>query len=156
MMVLGVLGLVLGPPVVAPLAWYMAHQDLKEMAAGRMDPAGRKQTQLARIFAIIGTAIWPVLLCSCCSISLMYQFINGSSLISAAGSHRITKGDFDRVQMGMNKEEVTAILGRPARTEERNGQLHWYWYEKGGPTTFNVTFNSRGRVDGVGYETPDE
>jgi outer membrane protein assembly factor BamE (lipoprotein component of BamABCDE complex) len=154
-MVLGVLSLVIAPLILGPIIWFMARHDLKEMAAGRMDSEGRSKTQLARILAIIATLLWPVIMCTCCGGSLLFQAIQGSKLIPAIGSHRITKGEFDRVQMGMTKDEVTAILGRPARAEYDEYQQHWYWYEKDGRTTFNVTFNSRGRVDGVGYQTPD-
>jgi GYF domain 2 len=38
-------------------AWVMGHADLKEINAGRMDPAGRGLTQAGMIIGIIGTVI---------------------------------------------------------------------------------------------------
>lgn len=155
LLTLGILGLFLAPLILAPITWFMAHNDLKEMGAGRMDSAGRTQTQTARIFSIVGTLLWPFLMCSCCGGTLVYQFIEGGVLISAVGSHRITRADFDRVKGGMTKQQVTDILGRPARTDYHGGQLNWYWYEKNGRATFNIEFDSRDRVQGRGIETPD-
>jgi hypothetical protein len=155
MMILGILSLIVGPPVVSVITWFMAHDDLKEKAAGRMDSAGRKRTQTARLLAIVGTVLWPCLLFCCCGGMLVYQFIEGGPLISAVGSHRITRAEFDRVRADMTKKEVAAILGRPARTEYRDGELCWYWYEKNGRATFDIRFDSHDRVQGQGIETPD-
>ena len=56
-LVLGILsipccGLFTGIP-----AWIMASGDLKEMAAGTMDPAGRSNTTAGKICGIIGTCL---------------------------------------------------------------------------------------------------
>jgi hypothetical protein len=39
------------------VAWVMASKDLKEMAAGRMDPAGQGMTKAGMICGIIGIAL---------------------------------------------------------------------------------------------------
>ena len=53
-LVLGILSLVLcGPIGIA--AWIMGNTDLKEIDAGRMDPAGRGNTHAGRICGMIGT-----------------------------------------------------------------------------------------------------
>jgi len=54
-LVLGILSLVLcGPVGIA--AWILGNSDLKEIDAGRMDPAGRSTTNAGRICGMIGTA----------------------------------------------------------------------------------------------------
>jgi hypothetical protein len=53
---LGILGLVVcGPLGIA--AWIMGSNDLKEMAAGTMDPSGRGNTQAGKICGIIATIL---------------------------------------------------------------------------------------------------
>jgi hypothetical protein len=65
-LVLGIVGLVVGllgsfccgifgiaGCVCGIIAWVMANKDLKEMAAGRMDPSGRGLTQAGKICGII-------------------------------------------------------------------------------------------------------
>lgn len=44
-------------PFFGIAAWVMGNTDLQEMAAGRMDPAGRDMTQAGRICGMIGTII---------------------------------------------------------------------------------------------------
>lgn len=39
------------------IAWVMANKDLKEMAAGRMDPSGRGMAQAGKICGIIGVIL---------------------------------------------------------------------------------------------------
>jgi hypothetical protein len=39
------------------VAWVMASKDLKEMAAGRMDPAGQGMTKAGMICGIVGIAL---------------------------------------------------------------------------------------------------
>jgi hypothetical protein len=58
-LVLGILGLVIcGPLGIA--AWIMGGNDLKEMDAGTMDPAGRGNTQAGKICGIIGTILFII------------------------------------------------------------------------------------------------
>ncbi len=53
-LVLGILSLVVcGPIGIA--AWIMGNGDLKEIDAGRMDPAGRGNTNAGRICGMVGT-----------------------------------------------------------------------------------------------------
>ena len=55
-LVLGILGLVVcGPLGIA--AWIMGNGDLREMAEGRMDPAGQGMTQAGKICGIIGIVL---------------------------------------------------------------------------------------------------
>ena len=55
-LVLGILGLVIcGPLGIA--AWIMGSGDLKQMAAGTMDPSGRSTTQAGKICGIIATIL---------------------------------------------------------------------------------------------------
>ncbi len=55
-LVLGILGLVLcGPVGIA--AWVMGSNDLKEIDAGTMDPAGRGTTQAGKICGMIATIL---------------------------------------------------------------------------------------------------
>lgn len=155
MMILGVISLIMGPPVVSILTWIMARNDLKEMDAGLMDPAGRSKTQTARLLAMISTIVWPVILSCCCCGMIGNQFIQGGRFVSAIGSRRITQQEFKGVQMGMTKEQVREVLGPPARTENESFHFRWYYDEKSGPTTFMVDFTGEGRVQGVGRLTPD-
>jgi hypothetical protein len=155
MMILGVLSLVVGPPIVSVLTWVMAHKDLKEMDAGTMDAAGRSQTRTARLMAMISTVLWPAIFVCCCCGMIGNQFIQGSRFVSALGSRRITKQEFERVQFGMTKEQVRALLGPPARTEIEEFHHRWYYDEKAGPATFQVDFTNEGRVQGLGTSTPD-
>jgi outer membrane protein assembly factor BamE (lipoprotein component of BamABCDE complex) len=125
------------------------------MNAGRMDPAGRKQTQTARMLAMISTIFWPLVLCPCCGVAVFYQMSTGDNLIAGLGSRRITEKEFKRVNEGMTKKQVTDLIGQPAKTETRGGRANWYWYEKDGRATFTLDFDDRGRVRDRGVDTPD-
>jgi hypothetical protein len=140
-----------GPVIVAPIVWLMARNDLAEMAAGRMDRAGRRQTRSALLLSGVSACLWCVLVAGV----LAYQFVAGGPFIPAAGSHRVTQKDFERVKTGMTKKEVTAILGQPARTGDRGGHPTWYWHEKGGRAMFSVDFDDEGRARDLGIDTPD-
>jgi hypothetical protein len=65
---LGILGIVVCF-ICGIIAWVMGNNDLRDMAAGRMDPAGRGLTQAGKIcgmisviLAIVGLFIWIVIL----------------------------------------------------------------------------------------------
>lgn len=53
-LVLGILGIILCQPL-GIAAWIMGNGDLKEIAAGTMDPAGKDLTNIGRILGIIAT-----------------------------------------------------------------------------------------------------
>lgn len=53
-LVLGVLSL-LACALLGPFAWVMANTDLREMHAGRMDPAGEGQTRGGQVCGMIAT-----------------------------------------------------------------------------------------------------
>lgn len=44
-------------PFFGIAAWVMGNNDLREIAAGRMDPTGRDLTQAGRICGIVGTVL---------------------------------------------------------------------------------------------------
>jgi hypothetical protein len=69
-LVLGIVGLVIGlfgsiccgifgiaGCICGIIAWVMANKDLKEMAAGRMDPSGRGMAQAGKICGIISVIL---------------------------------------------------------------------------------------------------
>lgn len=55
-LVLGILSLVCCGLLGIP-AWLMGNADLKEMAAGTMDPAGQGTTSAGKVCGIIGTVL---------------------------------------------------------------------------------------------------
>ena len=55
-LVFGILGLVFCAPL-GIAAWVMGGNDLKEMAAGTMDPAGRDNTNAGKICGMIATIL---------------------------------------------------------------------------------------------------
>ncbi|MBC8030358.1 MAG: DUF4190 domain-containing protein [Pyrinomonadaceae bacterium] len=58
-LVFGILSFV-ACPFFGVAAWVMGNTDLKEIAAGRMDPSGRDLTQAGRVCGIVGTAIMVI------------------------------------------------------------------------------------------------
>jgi hypothetical protein len=148
---LGIASLIVAPWLVAPCTWLMARACLAEMDAGRMDPAGRPQTETARKLAKISTIFWYLFLVCW----LGYQAIVGGPFLSAIGSQRITKAQFNRVQPDMSKKQVLDLLGPPARTSSNQGRPTWHWLEKNGPATFLIEFNEHDRVGARGWDTPD-
>jgi len=55
-LVLGILGLIVCGPL-GIVAWVMGNGDLKDMAAGTMDPSGRSMTNAGRICGMIATIL---------------------------------------------------------------------------------------------------
>lgn len=158
MVLMGFLSVIVGPPLVSVATWLMAHKDLKEMDAGQMDPAGRSKTQMGRRLAIISTIGWPMLWSCCCLGLAAYQLVPGGHFVPAIGSRRITAQEHDRITIRMTKQQVSDLLGPPARIERHrtdSTRTNWYWYEKNGHSTFQVTFDPKDRVEGMGAETPE-
>ena len=56
----GILGWFVMPIVFAILAWVMGNNDLQEMDAGIMDPAGRDMTQIGRILGMVNCILMIV------------------------------------------------------------------------------------------------
>ncbi|KPJ62197.1 hypothetical protein AMK68_05195 [candidate division KD3-62 bacterium DG_56] len=56
-LVLGILG-ILCCAIVGIVAWVMGNNDLREMEAGRMDPAGRDMTNIGRILGMVAVGLW--------------------------------------------------------------------------------------------------
>jgi hypothetical protein len=52
---LGILSFFIAGIILGPMAWVMGSNDLKEMDAGRMDPAGRSATSTGRLCGMIST-----------------------------------------------------------------------------------------------------
>ncbi len=55
-LVLGILGILLCQPV-GIAAWVMGNADLKQIAAGTMDPEGKSLTQVGKILGIIAVVL---------------------------------------------------------------------------------------------------
>jgi hypothetical protein len=55
-LVLGIVGIVCCMPA-GIVAWVLGHQDLRDMSAGVMDPAGRGMTQAGKILGMISVAL---------------------------------------------------------------------------------------------------
>jgi len=55
-LVLGILGLIMCQPL-GIVAWIMGNGDLKAIAAGAMDPAGKDMTNIGRILGIIASVL---------------------------------------------------------------------------------------------------
>jgi len=55
-LILGILGLIICQPV-GIAAWIMGNADLKQIAAGTMDPEGKSLTQIGKILGIIATVL---------------------------------------------------------------------------------------------------
>ncbi len=67
-LVLGILGIVVCT-ICGIIAWVMGNGDLREMAAGTMDPSGRGMTQAGKIcgmirviLTIVGMCIWSFIM----------------------------------------------------------------------------------------------
>jgi hypothetical protein len=58
-LVLGILGIVVCQ-ILGIVAWVMANNDLREMAAGTMDPAGLGNTQAGKICGIIAVVLLAI------------------------------------------------------------------------------------------------
>jgi len=58
-LVLGILGIVCCF-ILGIIAWVMGNNDLKEIAAGRMDPSGQGLTQAGKICGIVGVILWII------------------------------------------------------------------------------------------------
>jgi hypothetical protein len=69
----------------------------------------------------------------------------GSVALICSGRGQITQANFDRIQDGMSKSEVEAILGRPEHdaASELDAAL---W--NSGPNWIVVTYTKEGKVDG--------
>jgi hypothetical protein len=54
---LGILSFFIAGIILGPMAWVMGNNDLREMDAGRMDPAGRSATSTGRMCGMISTIL---------------------------------------------------------------------------------------------------
>jgi hypothetical protein len=67
-LVLGVCAWFVAPIPCGPVAWFMGSADLKEMAAGRMDPEGEGQTRAGMILGIVSTILALIGILIACSV----------------------------------------------------------------------------------------
>jgi hypothetical protein len=56
-LVLGIVGIVCGCFPVGIVAWVLANQDMRDMAAGTMDPSGMGMTKAGKILGIISVVL---------------------------------------------------------------------------------------------------
>lgn len=59
-LILGLTGLLIHCPIFPFMTWVMGSNDLREMQAGRMDPAGRDLTRAGMVVGIILSIVWIV------------------------------------------------------------------------------------------------
>ena len=57
MLTLGILSLLVCGPILGPIAWVMGTNDLKAMAAGRMDRDGEGITRAGQIIGMVATLV---------------------------------------------------------------------------------------------------
>lgn len=77
-LVFGILSFVICP-LFGIAAWIMGNGDLKLIAAGEMDPAGKDNTKIGKILGMISVALWVI-------ISVISAVITILSIMAAAGS----------------------------------------------------------------------
>ena len=57
-LVLGLMGLLIQCPIFPLMSWVMGSNDLREMEAGRMDPAGRDLTRAGMVIGMVLSILW--------------------------------------------------------------------------------------------------
>jgi K+ transporter len=57
-LILGILGVLCTCLPLGIVAWVIGHQELKDMDAGLVDPAGRGAVQAGKILGIVSVALW--------------------------------------------------------------------------------------------------
>jgi hypothetical protein len=85
-MVLDILSLFVAPIILGPMAWIMGRSDLKEMDLGRMDRAGRDNTNTGVVCGMISTILWGggtlavmLLFCMCLGVPAMMGTMGAAS-----------------------------------------------------------------------------
>lgn len=82
-LILGILGIVgVGAPITSIIAWIMGNNDIREIRAGRMDPAGESSTNTGRILGMISTILTGV----CCGGICLIYLIAAIAAVGA-GAH---------------------------------------------------------------------
>ncbi len=59
----GILSLLVCGPIFGPIAWIMGSNDLKSMAAGRMDRSGEGLTRAGQVIGMVGTILSIAIIC---------------------------------------------------------------------------------------------
>jgi hypothetical protein len=80
-LVLGILSIVFCA-FLGIVAWVMGNADLKEMAAGTMDPSGKDMTNIGRILGIVGTVFLIIGLV----LSVLMLVFGGLTAVAGAGA----------------------------------------------------------------------
>jgi hypothetical protein len=57
-LILGIMGLFVQCPIFPLMSWVMGSNDLREMQAGRMDPAGRDLTRAGMVIGMVLSILW--------------------------------------------------------------------------------------------------
>lgn len=57
-LILGIMGLFVQCPIFPLMSWVMGSNDLREMDAGRMDPAGRDLTRAGMVIGMVLSILW--------------------------------------------------------------------------------------------------
>lgn len=82
LLILTILGFITQIIILNIVAWVMAHNDLKEMDAGRMDPEGRSMTNLCRILNMILVIFTIVMIAvSCVVLMLIFGLAAGAGAV---------------------------------------------------------------------------
>lgn len=85
---LGILGLVVCV-ICGIIAWVLANADLRDMDAGRMDPAGRQLTQAGKICGIVSACLMAVgVLGMCVWLAFVTLIIGGAAAAGSSGGRR--------------------------------------------------------------------
>jgi hypothetical protein len=90
-LVLGLVSFVAAPLLLGPVTWIMATGDLRKMAAGRMDRAGRDQTRIGRICGLLSTSLCLLVLFALCG-RLVLLLANAAREIRQAGQGGAAQG----------------------------------------------------------------
>jgi predicted Zn finger-like uncharacterized protein len=84
-LVLGILSLFMFGIILGPIAWIMGNNDMREIRAGRMDPAGEGNTNAGRICGMIGTIKDIIGLVCCIGYFVLFAAVG---LAGAGGARR--------------------------------------------------------------------
>jgi K+ transporter len=59
-LILGILGILCTCMPLGIVAWVLGHQELKDIDAGLVDPAGRGTVQAGKILGIVSVSLWAL------------------------------------------------------------------------------------------------
>ncbi len=89
--------------------------------------------------------------------ALMAAALGTAALVHAAGGYTVTAAQQSAVQVGMTRDQVRSLLGRPAHNVKYRAEPGRTWtygvlgnYMPGEETVFDVDFTAEGRVMSTG------